>query len=329
MKIELYGEQFNISLSPFRYTIVVGGSSQGKTLFISFLSRYIEENGYLIVDGFKFEVAANYHDVLRLLEKEMDTLIFVDESVSNTLGRIPFSKLDWGANNHLIIMCRDDVKYIGYGLFDRYKMERVSSHEHQLIPIDYTDIFRKIELRPSLVLCEDAGLGFTLLESALPKEFYTIKAVKGRTKILSSLELVEDSAQTIVVVSDLCGLDGLSEQIVSYISSHLNIKIIRSRSFEYDLLKYLGDLNGLDLRVLFTSKLLKYRNEEVACTELLKQVILDLYGIVYSKGSSEVFDLLVTGSFKRGKGVTPDTSLSWLYPEIPRGESGVKRMNFS
>ena len=82
------------------------------------------------------------------------------------------------------------------------------------------------------------------------------------------------------------------------------------------------------MRNVFDISRLSLKSEETFYVEGLKAVLAKLYNVDYSKNSDDVFDLFCKLGYSSGTGKQIDTSLSWLYPEIPRNDisSGVKKL---
>ena len=324
---------FNLHLSTGRYTVVYGDSSQGKSLFISCLTKYLLSNGALVIDGFSLVTLRSWRDIKATIEEEVNTVIFVDESDVNSLGNIAFSKITWGSNNHLVLFTRSDLSWLPYGVFDCFIMERslLNANQHNMIPV--VSFYRKKDFPVDdfCIICEDRGLGFRFVQSIYSEDSVDVIASNGKGNLFKKI-MQNSSKGVVVIASDLCGWDGITLELLGLHNVVPHVNVLLSRSFEYELLRYLLKLNGVKLSDFYTDSPLSAKSEESYYFEGLSVILESLYGIAYGKDSDEVFDLFTRYGTRGCKGKPIDTSLSWLYPELSRSKfstSKVKRMKFS
>ena len=78
-----------------------------------------------------------------ILETAINTIVILDEDVAGAvLGKINLRAIDWGANNHLIIMTRKKFSNVSYGLFDIFDMISLREGYKTNIPLFDESKFR-------------------------------------------------------------------------------------------------------------------------------------------------------------------------------------------
>ena len=150
LNFTVFNQEFRLLVSNGRYTIYIGDSSVGKTTLMSALLVMQDTGIKTLGDGYQYYIGRGYYDISGVLEKQTNTLVFVDESIVNSLGRINFKTLSWKQNNHLILTSRFGLKCIPYGIFDCFEMVR-QGNIHITLPLYPPKFFALDNFRPDII----------------------------------------------------------------------------------------------------------------------------------------------------------------------------------
>ncbi len=169
-------------------------------------------------------------------------------------------------------------------------------------------------------MCEDAASGFDIIKDHFQPHGYSVHSAGGKNNV--SREIREHWLnENVLILADLCGLDGAIMDIMELVQAYPNIGLYDSPSFEYELLAH-PLINREDLRDLSDEDIMKYASEEAYYTQIVADVLNKTYGITYDKSINAAVTFLNTGHLNNAHyhlnfNYSAQTS-NWLYPDIPR-----------
>ena len=126
-------------------------------------------------------------------------------------------------------------------------------------------------------------------------------------------------SKNVLILADLCGLDGAINAVMDLVLSYPNIGLYDSPSFEYELLSH-PLIDRTDLRDLSDEDIMTYASEEAYYTQMVADVLLRKYGLTYDKSINAAVTFLKTGHVNTGHYHLNEyfEPGKWLYPDIPR-----------
>lgn len=294
-----------------KYVVLTGDSGIGKTYLRKVLNQPAE---YRVVPP--REVIAPHS--MEILDRELDrwhgAYIIIDESVkvhSNTemMARIISS------DNYYIFVSRYDIATVPYGMRNVFTLDGGPKH-FRMRPL-YNKMSYHKRMQYSVLLCEDAAAGFDIIKDHFASR-YSVLSADGKDNIVGEIRdrLLN---KNVLILADLCGLDGAINAVMDLVLSYPNIGLYDSPSFEYELLSH-PLIDRTDLRDLSDEDIMKYASEEAYYTQMVADVLFQKYDLTYDKSINAAVTFLKTGHvnnahFHLNKEFKPS---NWLYPDIPR-----------
>lgn len=297
-----------------RISILQGASGGGKTYLLGNLGAL--DAPITASDGTRVDViAATGSPQRRVVEQLQDkqNCVFVFDEDDMMLYDEALVKYLQTTPNYLLIMARDSFSWLPYGLGYVFVLEGTPKHS-RMVP--------RYKLRPfdpqgvSCVVCEGEGLDFRVVKQKLASVHIDVVSARGKNNVYS---VAQSQKQKCAIIVDWCGI-GSAVHELCYLSATGKVTAVPSESFECELLsseKLLGDAAGVTEAAY--SMLL---NKEQYYTDLLNSIMLDVFGLGYSKASEGACaDLVCTGAGQcnrqvvKARGFKPYT-LDEVYSEL-------------
>ena len=169
-----------------------------------------------------------------------------------------------------------------------------------------------------LFFCEDKGNGLKFARHALKGIKVPIEPMGGKGNILSMLN--NNATNALLLVTDLCGLSAIGFSLKDRMMDEIeHVRLVRTVSFEYELVRYLLRLNNLSIKDVTNLNRVEPTSTEDYYCKVLTEVLKKYYGFSgeYKKSDESVKNIFFENYFK-GNGKLIDTSLSWLYPDVQK-----------
>ena len=293
-----------------KYAILCGNTAVGKT-YIATLLGLIAQFSELDSDPNIFVVNPSVKEKPVQFDN-VGSIVVIDEELSES-DRQFFIKCSKRGLAYVLFISRSGNLGFSYGIDDFFELH-YNDNCFEMCEIKYRNILNGRSPKGNIILCEDSGLGFSLAKRVFEPLGYTVDTSRGRSRIVN-LAYTKYRDRSLIILTDLCGLNGGTIKFVSLLSKRSDVFVCDSESLEYELLNGLFPSAINDAAILLDD-ILYYDSREKYYEEILKTLVKNHFGVEYSK--SKVSDDLIDAILSHD----PVGDMSWFYEQIPRRANG-------
>lgn len=268
-----------------KFSVIIGNSGTGKSRLASIVAK-IEEDEDMSRRQPIMPVHIEWEEWVHTPSQR---LIVVDEGLAASQAKIRRNLQAMKESVHYYIFCmRDDNDYIPHGLGTTFVLTGGPSHYKMVPAYDGRLLTRRIQ-NLSHIICEDSGLGYSLLRAILAKSGIDVSSSCGRSKLLTALERTGRDGNACIVF-DSCGA-GRQLKAILHAVKNGDCTAFDTPSLEHEIG---AGLFGEEAMRYNSSRHSLYPSEEAFYKATLTELLVD-YSIPYSKSSEALAALLANG----------------------------------